>query len=420
MKKTKLLSIAMSVFMILSLFTGCDEKNNENSMEDLTVVTTKAPETPEEFHNAMISNSFVQIGNTYRLEKKLAQMSRGEKTTIAYIGGSITEGISAGANDCYAILSYNYLSNTYGTGDNVQYINAGLSGTPSVLGTLRVERDILSKDADIVFIEFAVNDGQDQVHKESYESLIRTILSWENEPAIILLFTVLENGYSAQAHMKQLGEYYELPMISVADALTPEFDAGRMVWADYSDDSSHPHVDGHKLVSEFIENYFSILNSRFFVDSEYVMKPAALFGFSYQDSILIDKTYDNSFEDFQIKQVGSFNSNSAGTRLFSNGWANDKLGSNESMKFTVTANCVTLIYKRNNDANYGKVDIYVDGEKRTTIDSNDKDGWGDPFTRQISKRSGVKTMEIEIRMSEGSEDKDFSILGIAYSQNESY
>ncbi len=382
--------------------------------------TTKTPETPEEFHKAMVYNSFVQFGNTYRLEKKLSQMRSGEKTTVAYIGGSITQGLNAGDDDCYAKLSYNYLASNYGTGDNVEYVNAGLSGTPSVLGTLRVDRDVLSKNADIVFIEFAVNDGQDQVHKESYESLVRTILMQDNEPAVVLLFTILESGYTAQEHMKKIGEYYELPMVSVADALTPEFESGRMVWADYSDDGSHPHKIGHQLVCEFIENLFTNINMRNYSDIEYTMKPAALFGLSYLNSILIDNTYDNSSEDFKLMQTGCFSNATSNTRLFTKGWGNDKSGSNEPMKFTVNANCVTLIYKRNNSENMGKVDIYVDGEKRTTVNANDKDGWGDPYTWQISKRSSVKTMEIEIRMADGYEDKDFEILGLAYSQNATY
>lgn len=38
-------------------------------------------------------------------------------------------------------------------------MNAGLSGTPSKLGILRLDRDVLAYEPDICFIEFAVNDG---------------------------------------------------------------------------------------------------------------------------------------------------------------------------------------------------------------------------------------------------------------------
>ncbi len=442
MKTRKIAAVLMTFIMAVSL-TACDTADPAGNDETKALETTndgivntivkdenavlktkkEAPETPEEFHEAMVIRSFVQFGNTHRLNKKAMQMANGEKTTIAYIGGSITEGMNAGADGCYAKLSYEMISERYGTGDNVEYVNAGLSGTPSVLGTLRVGRDVLDYNADIVFIEFAVNDATDDFHKEAYESLVRTILADDNEPAVILLFTVLETGYTAQDHMKEIGEYYELPMISVADALKPEFDEGRMVWADYSDDGSHPHVEGHKLVAEFIENYFIQLDYRSMVESDYTLKPAAKFGRAYENSVMIDNNYNNTDPDFNISDIGRFYNNAGGTRLFKSGWGNSQSydgGGTGGFKFKVKANAVSLIYKRNNNESMGKADIYLDGEKLTTINANDKDGWGDPFTARLIKWQGVKEMEIEIRMAEGFEDKAFEILGIAYSQNETF
>ncbi|MGN1103150.1 MAG: SGNH/GDSL hydrolase family protein, partial [Huintestinicola sp.] len=99
--------------------------------------TTKAPETPEEFHNAMVDRSLYSLGNTSRLKAKMEQARSGEKTTVAYIGGSITEGVGASADSCYARLSYEFFRDAYGTGENVEYVNAGLSGTPPNPGVLR-------------------------------------------------------------------------------------------------------------------------------------------------------------------------------------------------------------------------------------------------------------------------------------------
>lgn len=56
-------------------------------------------------------------------------------------------------------------------GDNVQYVNAGLSGTPSKLGILRLDRDVLAYEPDICFIEFAVNDGTETDYQNAYESI---------------------------------------------------------------------------------------------------------------------------------------------------------------------------------------------------------------------------------------------------------
>ena len=70
--------------------------------------TTKAPETEEEFHQAMVDRSLYSLGNTSRLKAKMAQARAGEKTTVAYIGGSITEGVGTNAATCYARLSYEF------------------------------------------------------------------------------------------------------------------------------------------------------------------------------------------------------------------------------------------------------------------------------------------------------------------------
>lgn len=44
--------------------------------------------------------------------------------------------------------------------ENVKFIKAGVGGTPSELGMLRFERDVLreNEQPDIIVIEFAVND----------------------------------------------------------------------------------------------------------------------------------------------------------------------------------------------------------------------------------------------------------------------
>ncbi|MDD7428853.1 MAG: SGNH/GDSL hydrolase family protein, partial [Oscillospiraceae bacterium] len=104
--------------------------------------TTKAPETEEEFHAAMINRSLLSKGNNYRMKKVIEKLKNGEKTTFAYLGGSITEGVGASPVTCWAKLSFDGICEMFGN-TNSEYINAGLSGTPSVLGNIRAERDIL-------------------------------------------------------------------------------------------------------------------------------------------------------------------------------------------------------------------------------------------------------------------------------------
>ena len=217
MKKT----LAIIISVLIAAFPGCTSGQYDpvktpsvsaTDTESSTVISSTSeipeeqPEIQEEGHETMIKRSLVSLGNTERINAKIAQAKRGEKTVVSYIGGSITEGYAGGADGCYAKLSYNYFAETYGTGDNVEYVNAGLSGTASTVGNLRVQRDVLAYNPDIVFIEYAVNDSQDMFTKSSYESLVKTILTQKNDPAVVLIFTRTIDGYSAQTYMKTIGK----------------------------------------------------------------------------------------------------------------------------------------------------------------------------------------------------------------------
>lgn len=393
--------------------------NSAEVMETSNVEGTVQTEAaPAKEYSETVQRSLLFPGNTYRLEKKLAQASSGEKTTVAYIGGSITEGIGGTPDTCYAKLSYNYIAENYGKGDNVEYVNAGVSGTPSILGNLRLKKDVLDKNADIVFVEFAVNDGMEQLYKDSYESLVRTVLQQENEPAVILLFTVTKTGHTCQEHMSQIGEHYGLPMISVPDAIQPEIEAGNMTWADYSDDDAHPNAEGHKLVAEFIEYYFEAFKARNAVDEPMEIPVLPKFGSPYENAFLAEADYDNSNPDLQIGETGSFSAEARRIADFKKGaWVYSGEGT-DPMKLTVKGNSFFFICKRNNSDTMGKFEVYIDGTRVTTIDTNQRDGWGEPYAFQVIKRSGVYDMNVEIVPTEDSAGKIIEIFGIAYSANE--
>ncbi|MDE6745449.1 MAG: SGNH/GDSL hydrolase family protein [Oscillospiraceae bacterium] len=430
--KIKKIFAAVTAAAMTAAITGCSNSANngdnadggnnavgvlETSNVEGTVQTEAAPEKE---YSEPVQRSFVSLGNTYRLEDKLSKALQGEEITVAYLGGSITEGVGGTPDTCYAKLSYNYIAENYGKGDNVKYVNAGVSGTPSILGNLRVKKDILDKNADIVFVEFAVNDGMEQLYKDSYESLIRTILKQENEPAVILLFTVTKTGHTCQPHMSEIGEYYGLPMISVPDAIQPEIEAGNMTWADYSGDEAHPNTEGHKLVAEFIEFYFETLKSRSAVDKPVDIPVVPKFGNPYEDAFLAEIDYDNSNPDLQIGEAGSFSAEARRVADFTKGaWVYSGEGT-EPLKMTVKGNSLFLVCKRNNSDTMGKFDVMVNGNKAATIDTKQSDGWGDPYAFQVIKWQGIKDMEVEIIPTEDSAGKTIEIFGIAVTQNESF
>lgn len=363
----------------------------------------------QEIYDLMVKRSLMTTGDMTRMANVLKKAENGEEITVSYIGGSITEGLTvapAHPELCWANLSYEWLCEKYPDA-KINYVNAGLSGTPSVLGNIRLERDILAYEPDICFVEFAVNDGSSTEYQNSYESLVRTLLSQDNDMAVVLLFTVLENGYSCQPHMSRIGENYGLPMISELDSLGVEFAAERMTWQDYSDDGSHPHERGHEIVRDFVANYFEEVMDKLDENVGEVDRtlPEPVFSDRYVNMHFIDSANMDNVElvGFVEDDVHS---------AFHNGWM-IKGDMDASLKFTLNCRAMRMIFKANNSKTYADAEIYVDGEFICTATSNRTDGWGNPETVVVLDREETAEHTIEIRVPGGTKHY-FGILGFGY------
>lgn len=156
---TKKLPAILTAAAMAAALTGCSGGANGDVsaesgspsaevMETSSIKGTAQTEAaPAKEYSETVQRSFLSLGNTCRLENKLSKALQGEKITVAYLGGSITEGVGGTPDTCYAKLSFDYIAENYGKGDNVEYVNAGVSGTPSILGNLRVQKDVLDKNS---------------------------------------------------------------------------------------------------------------------------------------------------------------------------------------------------------------------------------------------------------------------------------
>lgn len=354
----------------------------------------------------MVDRSLLSVGDMTRMSDVFQKAQNGEDITVAYIGGSITEGYNAGTTEFYAKTCTDLLQG-YFPDITVTGVNAGISGTPSLLGNLRLERDVLSADPDIVFVEFAVNDGQEADYKNAYESLVRTLLTQEKDIAVVLLFTVLDSGYTCQEHMSKIGANYDLPMISVHDSVYEEIEAGRMTWQDYSNDQSHPNAYGHKCITDFVDNYYQkvlpVVAENVGEVSKELPDPvfsAKYMNMHYMDSATMDGVELDGFEQYDTH--GSFH----------NGWMYRGTDGG-SMKFTVECSVLEMVFKANNSDKYGTADIYVDGEKVKSVVSNMSDGWNNPVTAYLIDNDSSAEHTVEIRM-EGGVTQAFFVMAFGY------
>ena len=357
-------------------------------------------------YEKMVDRSLLSVGDMTRMSDVFQKAQNGEDITVAYIGGSITEGYNAGTTEFYAKTCTDLLQG-YFPDITVTGVNAGISGTPSLLGNLRLERDVLSADPDIVFVEFAVNDGQEADYKNAYESLVRTLLTQEKDIAVVLLFTVLDSGYTCQEHMSKIGANYDLPMISVHDSVYEEIEAGKMTWQDYSNDQSHPNAYGHKCITDFVDNYYQkvlpVVAENVGEVSKELPDPvfsAKYMNMHYMDSATMDGVELDGFEQYDTH--GSFH----------NGWMYRGTDGG-SMKFTVDCSVLEMVFKANNSDKYGTADIYVDGEKVKSVVSNMSDGWNNPVTAYLIDNDSSAEHTVEIRM-EGGVTQAFFVMAFGY------
>jgi lysophospholipase L1-like esterase len=206
-----------------------------------------------------VAHSLVSEGDTTRLQRVLAQASEGKPVTIAFVGGSITQGLKASVpQNRYVDLVGDWWKQTF-PNSSLTIVNAGIGSTGSDYGTLRLKRDVLTKQPDLVFVDFAVNDKTTRELAETYEGLVRQLLHDPGQPALLLLFMVRNDGVNAQVWQEKIGRYYHLPMISCRNALWPDIEAGRLAWNQIGGDNIHPNDAGHACVAAFIQHFIQVV-----------------------------------------------------------------------------------------------------------------------------------------------------------------
>ena len=417
--KHKLLSLILCSVLLCS---GCGNNSTGNTASDTdadTTTTTSASATSDTntaenteemtMEETMIANSLLAAGNNYRLKQVIEKARAGEDVTIGFIGGSITEGYNAGTTEIYAKLVYDYICENYSTGDNVHYVNAGLSGTPSSLGLLRSDRDLFAYEPDLIFIEFAVNDGSSTIDNTGYESLVYKALSQENEPAVILLMSVIESGYTCQDSMNLVGFQYDLTRISVKNAIWDYIEDGSITWSTWSNDESHPNEWGHAMYASFITSYLESVDLAE-ADPVYILNKNFVKGFDHTSMVMVDRSMN--METITLDSLGSF-TETGDLASFNNGWKyTGEDTANNAFSFTYTGQALYFTYKDTKSTAYGTAEIYIDGEYVTSLYANSPDGWNNPVIECVLREKETATHTVEVRMAEDSLEKAFSILAL--------
>ena len=436
--------------IILAEEAGCEDEAitgqirvilPEGETVELTVVFYlndgfKAPEMPDtakpvlegEAYRKLIGKSLMSLGNPYRLQLFLEKARRGEPVTVAFIGGSITQGAGAIpiSRFCYAMRFYEKICEYIGpeNAKNVRFVKAGAGGTSSELGMIRYAKDVTNDGEihpDLVVVEYAVNDNDDELQGQSFDSLVRKIYNAPESPAVMLIFAVFADDFNLQDRHRKVGEAYGLPMVSVKDAVVPQFyqkEERVISKSQYFYDVFHPSNAGHEIMADGLMYALKAADlaekAKADTDISGIEPP---YSGEYENIVLIDR--DHCPGDVEI-HCGSFSDtdedlqkverdkNPEGTPEFPANWCH-RIG-DEPFVMDLSCKALFICNKDSGSGAFGKADVFVDGKLLKTIDPR-KVGWTHCNAFFLFNEEKPARHHVEVRMAEGDRDKWNTILG---------
>ncbi len=187
-----------------------------------------------------------------------------KKLNIGYFGGSITDGTGASDEEktSYRALVTEWFRKTYPDAD-IGSFNASIGGTGTGYGAFRCDRDLLSRDPDLVFIEYCVNDfgdSYDHVLPQA-EAIIRKIRKTRPLVDVIAVVSTDEDvaaamgagrDYESRDAMLTVAHRYGVPSTYPGCAILFGVIRAGGDWSTLAPDGSHPSDVGHAIMADVI------------------------------------------------------------------------------------------------------------------------------------------------------------------------
>jgi hypothetical protein len=212
----------------------------------------------------------------------------GDSITVAYFGGSIT------AQEGYRVLSFNWFQKQFPNAKFHQ-VNAAIGGTGSKFGVFRLQEHVLKYKPDLVFVEFAVNDGgqvRDQILR-SMEGIVREI--WKQNPKTDICFvytmcggfvSILEKQQlpTQVLAMEEVAQHYGIPSINYQIEVSKRLQNHSLILMNkekqvngiqvFSPDGVHPYVEaGHGIYFDVLKRSFDKMDQRQGAKTHKLIKP---------------------------------------------------------------------------------------------------------------------------------------------------
>lgn len=439
MKRKHKLVLTLGGCLLVTILSGCTKQQEAEVMTMQETMSLSEEETEQsqqtqaeesktqnglEWYTMIAEDSCMSVGENGRLDAVLRKLSNGESVTIAAIGGSITEGAGASkTEECYVSRFVEGLKERYPNADIIS-VNAGIGGTPSALGVIRYERDVtqtLEKEPDLVLVEFAVNDYEEPTDGRAYESMVRAILEKDNKPAVILVFSVFKTKWNMQDVYKPIGELYGLPMVSIKDGIKSAYNSGKLTDDMYFSDEYHPTSFGHKIMADSLL-YMIDQKQESLVDTISELPEEDVYGTDFMQVHFLSAQSDAekcvTAGGFAMTDTELQHTPHMEDAVFADNWMHGEESGSEPFVAKLKCRNILLNYKTSNKDSFGKASVYIDGEFVVELSGYSEGGWNNSNIALLLDEQTTREHVLEIRMSEGEEQKKFTIQCIGYCDGE--
>lgn len=344
-----------------------------------------------------------------RLKNLMKRAANGESLVIGFLGGSITQGsLSSTPKTCYAYLVYEWWKKSFPNAA-FSFVNGGIGGTTSHYGGARAWKDVLCYRPDIVTVDFSVNDDANEFFEETYEGMLRRLLTAPSDPAVVVLNNVFyDTGKNAQDYHNRIADHYGIPHVSIKDTVYPDVESGKIVRADITPDNLHPNDKGHRLVADEICKLLDSIKAEMEEETiageniegkstkteASVLLPAPLTENAYEHSRLIqiqdNKAILDGFLVDPIEKKGMLD-------IFKNGWT--AAHTNDKISFEIECSCLAVQYRKSVQQPVPKAKAVIDGDEAHAVilDGNFTEDWGDClYLEPLLHHAEKKVHRIEI------------------------
>ena len=213
-------------------------------------------------------NDYFRLGNG--LSNTYVKLKTKKKLTVAFMGGSVTygTGCSDRQTQSFRVLVINWLKQQFPDAQ-ITEVSAAYPSACSAYGAYAVDEKVIAQGADLVFVEYAINDYYAKSRysaaslKAHYETIIRKLRKSLPSCDVVALYTtdkaqdMSQKLFAHAAAQESVAKHYGIPSINMGWQLRTQLNlvsssGVASKWSTYFSDSVHANANGNRVYADII------------------------------------------------------------------------------------------------------------------------------------------------------------------------